>query len=94
MKARGRFIGDKIDLLVSYLVVHPFLRLYSKLPQKVKVGPAASLVWSACMLLSHPGMADAEQRVRRGCTEAANWLSLSNEPLSSANVDLHPSCFS
>ena len=37
MKARGKFIGDKIDLLVSYLVVHPFLRLYSKLPQKVKV---------------------------------------------------------
>ena len=37
MKARGKFIGDKIDLLVSYLVVHPFLRMYSKLPQKVKV---------------------------------------------------------
>ena len=37
MKARGRFIGDKIDLLVSYLIVHPFLQLYTKLPQKVKV---------------------------------------------------------
>ena len=36
MKARGKFIGDKIDLLVSYLNVHPFLRLYSRLPQKLK----------------------------------------------------------
>lgn len=49
MKARGRFIGDKIDLLVSYLVVHPFLRLYSKLPQKVKVGRACSQHSFICM---------------------------------------------
>ncbi|KAK9809543.1 hypothetical protein WJX73_000179 [Symbiochloris irregularis] len=36
MKARGKFINDKIDLLVSYLIVHPFLRLYDRLPDKVK----------------------------------------------------------
>ena len=37
MKAKGKFITDKIDLLVSYLVVHPFLQLFSKLPQGIKV---------------------------------------------------------
>ena len=81
MKARGKFIGDKIDMLVSYLIVHPFLRLYEKLPQAVRVGPICqpsqnnTLVGWICHA---PYRRLAPIRHTTGCMDASTLLHLHN----------------